>query len=231
MANAFVEELQKMTVRFNISGAGSSRAFLEERLATAKGDLAASENALKAFQLKYRALSAPQQAEASVRTLAELTAQLNAQEMQLSMLRRTLADSSQEVKNAKQSISVLKAQIVRFEKGPGSGVVPSFGSLPAREQEYLNLMRTFKTNEATYELLTKQYEMAKINEANDVSSIQVIQKAVVPEKKVKPERARIVLTYTFTAFILAVLLAVGRHLLDSMPADQKRQWKTLAGKG
>jgi uncharacterized protein involved in exopolysaccharide biosynthesis len=103
--------------------------------------------------------------------------------------------------------------------------------LPAREQEYLNLMRTFKTNEATYELLTKQYEMAKINEANDVSSIQVIQKAVVPEKKVKPERARIVLTYTFTAFILAVLLAVGRHLLDSMPADQKRQWKTLAGKG
>jgi len=230
MANAFVEELQRLTVSLNITGAGSNRAFLEERLAKVKAELDLSENQLKKYQTDYQALSAPQQAEATMKTLAELTAQLNAREIELSILRRTLSDSTQEVKNMKQSIAVLKSQITRFEKGSGSGMVPAFGAIPEREKIFLNLMRTFKTNEATHELLSKQLELAKLSEANDVSALQIIQKAVPPERKYRPERAKIVLAYTFTAFVMAVVLALVQEYLNNMPTDRKEQWLALVRK-
>jgi len=230
MANAFVEELQRLTVRLNITGAGSNRAFLEERIAKVKAELDEAENKLKKFQTDYRALSAPQQAETTVRTLSALTAQLNSQEIELSMMRRGMAESSQEVKNLKQSIAALKAQIARYESGSGSGMVAGFGAIPEREKLYLNLMRTFKTNEATYELLAKQLELAKVSEANDVSTIQVIQKALPPERKSRPERSRIVITYTFTAFLFAVTLALLQEYLRTVPEESKKQWLALLGR-
>jgi len=230
MANAFVEELQRLTVRLNITGAGSNRAFLEERIAKVKVELDETENRLKKFQTDYRALSAPQQAESTVRTLSALTAQLNTQEIELSMMRRGMAESSQEVKNLKQSIAALRAQIARYESGSGSGIVAGFGAIPEREKLYLNLMRSFKTSEATYELLSKQLELAKVSEANEVSTIQVIQKALPPERKSRPERAKIVLAYTFTAFLFAVTLAVLQEYLHGVPAENKQQWLALLGR-
>jgi len=230
MANAFVEELQRLTVRLNITGAGSNRAFLEERIAKVKVELDETENRLKKFQTDYRALSAPQQAESTVRTLSALTAQLNTQEIELSMMRRGMAESSQEVKNLKQSIAALRAQIARYESGSGSGIVAGFGAIPEREKLYLNLMRSFKTSEATYELLSKQLELAKVSEANEVSTIQVIQKALPPERKSRPERAKIVLAYTFTAFLFAVTLALVQEYLHGVPAENKQQWLALLGR-
>lgn len=230
MANAFVEELQRMTVRLNITGAGSNRTFLEERIARVKAELDETENRLKKFQTDSRAITPSQQAESTVRTISALTAQLNSQEIELSMMRRGMAESSQEVKNLKQSIAALKSQIARYESGSGGGMVAGFGAIPEREKLYLNLMRSFKTSEATYELLAKQLELAKVSEANDVSTIQVIQKAVPPERKSRPERAKIILAYTFTAFLCAVALALLQEYLHTVPEENKNQWLALLGR-
>jgi len=91
-------------------------------------------------------------------------------------------------------------------------------------------MREFKTQESLVELLTRQHEMTKLTEARDVSPFQVILKAKVPERKVRPERAKIVISYTFTAFVAAVMLALLLSYLERMPADAKSQWKSLIGR-
>jgi len=204
MANDLIEELQKMTVKSNTTGAGNNRAFLEERLAKAKTNLEIAADNLKNFQEKNKALSFTDQAAGSIKGIAELEAQVADKEVQLALLRRTLTDSTPEVKNLNTVIANLKAQIARYESGKGGGVVPMLGSAPELAKEYLTVLRSFKTNEAIVELLTKQYEMARISEANDVPTLQVLQKAVVPEKKSRPARAKIVLTAAFLALFFSI---------------------------
>lgn len=204
MANDLIAELQKMTVTFNTTGAGNNRAFLEERLAKAKANLEISADTLKKFQEKNKALSFTDQAAGSIKGIAELEALVADKEVQLALLRRTLTDSTPEVKNLKTVIANLKAQIARYESGKGGGVVPKLGSAPELAKEYLTVMRGFKTSEAIVELLTKQYEMAKMSEANDVPTLQVLQKAVAPERKSRPARARIVLTAAFVALFFSI---------------------------
>jgi uncharacterized protein involved in exopolysaccharide biosynthesis len=227
MANAFAEELQRMTVDLSAKGAGSNRAFLEDRIAKSKEDLTASENALKEFQLKHKALNIPQQAEITVREVAELNGQLTAQEMVLANLRRTLTDSSQEVKTAMLTIASIKAKIARLEGGTGGGTVPLLGAVPELGQEYLHLMRRFKTDESMHDLLVRQYEMARLTEANNVSTIQIIQKARVPDRKSKPQRALKVMMAAVTAFFFSILYAFALDYVGRMPDEEKQRCRDL----
>ena len=222
IANAYVEELEKLTVGLSTYGAGQNRVFYDQRLAKAKVDLAKAEEALKTFQEKNRAFQVPQQAEAAVTGIAQLRAQLAMQEIQLTTLRRTYTDSSQEVRNAQTAIAGLKSQIARLEQG-GHDVIPGFGSVPALGQEYVRLMRAFKFQETLVEALTKQFELSKIGEANNVSTVQVIQKARVPDKKSRPKRARIVLLCTFLAFSCSTCSVIARYHYDNIPADTRER--------
>src|SRR6185369_10086037 len=188
----------------SMTGAGNTRAFLEERIAKAREDLTQAENNVKAFQAKYKTLDAAQQAGISTSAITQLTAQLTSQEIQLGVLRRTYTDSSQEVKSLQQSISVLRSKIDKLQNGGGTGILPGFEQIPERGQEYLHLMRKFKTAESVYEMLVKQYEVAKLNSENDVSTIQVIQKALVPERKSKPARSRLIFMATFVALVSSI---------------------------
>jgi len=230
IANAYVEELGKLAISLNVVGAGQNRTFLEERLSRARGDLVRAEENLKAFQSRNKAVNVSAQAEATIKGVAELRAQLALQEVQLATYRRKFTDSIEEVKNLATSVANLRSQIAQLEGAGVSSSMPSVGSVPAIGQEYVRLMREFKIQESLVELLTKQFEMTKLTEARDVSPFQVILKAKVPERKVQPERAKIVISYTFTAFIAAVLLALLLSYLERMPADAKSQWKSLIGR-
>lgn len=227
LANAFVDELGKLTVRLNVTGAGQNKTFLEGRLAKAKVDLAKAEDSLKDFQTRNKVLDVPEQAKVSIAGVAELRAQLAAQEVQLATLRSTLTDQSQEVKNVKASIANIRGQIARLEgEGRGSSI-PSVGTAPSLGQEYLRLMREFKIQETLVELLTKQYEMAKLNEVKDVSGLQVLQKARVPDKKTKPKRALIVLFVTFASFMSSLFLAFIMEYAERMPDGERERWRAL----
>jgi len=230
MANAYVEELGKLAIRLDVAGAGQNRTFLEERLSSAKGDLIKAEENLRAFQARNKAVNVSAQAEATIKGVAELRAQLALQEVQLATYRRRFTESIQEVKNLATSVANLRSQIAKLEGAGESSSLPSVGSVPAIGQEYVRLMREFKTQESLVELLTRQFELTKLTEARDVSPFQVIQEAKVPERKVKPERAKIVVTYTFTAFMAAVILALLLNHLERMPAEAKSQWKSLIGR-
>lgn len=192
MANAYVEELGNLAVRLNVAGAGQNRTFLEERLAKAKAELSKAEDNLKTFQAKNKAINVAAQAEATIKGVAELRAQLAVQEVQLATYRRQFTDSSQEVKNLATSVSNLRRQIAKLEGTDNDSALPSVGAVPAIGQEYVRLMREFKIQESLVEMLSKQYEMSKFSQAKDVSPVQVIQSAKVPERKSRPKRLKII---------------------------------------
>jgi uncharacterized protein involved in exopolysaccharide biosynthesis len=227
MANAYVEELGKLAIRMNVTGAGQNRNFLEERLAMARGDLAKAEEKLKAFQSKNKAVQVTTQAQATIQGIAALRAQLASNEVQLATYRLRYTESSQEVKNLVTMVSNLKSQIAKLEGAGENSSIPSVGSVPAIREEYIRLMREFKIQESLVELLTKQYEMASLNEAKDVFPFQVILKAKAPERKSKPLRALIVISATFAAFSFSFLLAFVRENFARMPEENIKRWKSL----
>ncbi|HTP64555.1 MAG TPA: Wzz/FepE/Etk N-terminal domain-containing protein [Geobacteraceae bacterium] len=224
MANAYVEELGKLAVRLNVTGAGQNRSFLDEQLATAKADLAKAEDKLKEFQAKNGAVHMTSQAEADIKGLAEMKAQLAGQEVQLATYRRRFTESSQDVKNLSTSVANLRGQIAKLEGGR-SGSVLSVGSVPTLEQEYIRLMREFKIQESLVELLTKQYEIASFSEAKAISPFQVILKANVPERKSKPVRMKMVILSISITLLFSILLSFILENMDRVPEHNKEQWR------
>jgi tyrosine-protein kinase Etk/Wzc len=224
IAGAYVDELAKLVAEMGVTGAGVNRTFLEGRLAKAKADLARAEDNLKAFQLRRKAIDVPEQAKASIEGIAMLQAQLVVQETQLAAVRSRFTDTMPETMDLKATIINLKRQIAQMEgKGSGSSIIPT-GSVPQIGQEYVRVMREFKIQETLVELLTKQYELAKLSEAKSVSNIQVIQKPHVPDKKVKPKRILIVLGVTILAFLSSISWAVIRDYLHNMPDNERQRW-------
>ena len=126
LANAYAEELGKLTVRLNITGAGKNRGYLENRLVKAKTDLTKAEEALKIFQSSNKAFDVPEQAKASIQGAAQLKAQLAVQEVQLAGMRSRFTDTTQEVMDAKAAIAKLKAQMAQVEGGGGGALSPQW---------------------------------------------------------------------------------------------------------
>jgi uncharacterized protein involved in exopolysaccharide biosynthesis len=216
IANAYVEQLSNVIIKLNSTGATQNRKFLEERISKTKSDLSQAEENLKSFQSKNKALDLTEQTKGTIKIAAELIAQLANEEIKLLSLQRALTDSSQEVKNQKLVVFNLKKQQNTLEGNLKGGAIPSIGSIPDLGQEYVRLTREFKIQENLLELFTKQYEMAKLTELNDVPTIQVIQKAIIPDKKIKPKRAVIVMLSTFTAFIFIILYVFAIESLDKL---------------
>jgi capsule polysaccharide export protein KpsE/RkpR len=223
MANAFVEELGKVVVDLNIIGAGQNRGFLEKRLTQARADLSLAEERLRGFQSANKALDVPEQAKVTIEGVALLRAELATQEVQLAALRSRLTDNTQEVRDLKASIGKLQHEIVKLEGAGGNGAIPSVGDLRGIGQEYVRLMREFKIQETLVELLTKQYEMARLTEARDVSTLQVLQEARAPDRKSKPKRSLIALLATLVTSLFAVFVAFLLEYVDHMnQGDRER---------
>ena len=227
IANAYVEELGKLAAKLTTTGAGTNRVFLEERLNEAKVDLAAAEDTLKIFQTRNKSVAVTDQARTTLEGVALLRAQLVAQEVQMAAMLRQFTNESQDVKSAKATIASLRGQIARLEGSNSEGSMPGVGAMPQLGQEYMRLMREFKIQETLVELLTKQYEMTKLNEAKDLAPFQVLQQARAPELKSKPNRSLIVLMAAFASGFLMVLVAFVCEFVSNLSNDDRKRWQEL----
>jgi uncharacterized protein involved in exopolysaccharide biosynthesis len=229
IANAYVEELDRLMKNVNVTGSGQKRIFLEKRLVAARADLVKAEEALRSFQSRHKTIVIEKQAEATIKGIAELRAQLVANEVQLATFRRQFTESSQEVKNAKSAVNNLRGQIARFEgAGTEDDAIPSVGSVPAIGQEHLRLMREFKTQEAIVDTLNKQRELASISEASTVSTLQVLQTATPPDFKSKPSRRKLVMLVTLSALLLSTAFAFVLENVEKMTDEEKERWRSSA---
>ena len=205
IANSYVEELDIINRKVNISEGQRKRIFLEKRLQSVKQDLIKAETSLKSFQEKYKLVSIDEQAKVAIEGAAEIKAQIIAVQTELEVLKDFGTEKQNEAVRLQATIKELQKQLSNIESGGDEKqfYIP-FNELPELGIQLARLMREFKIQENVFELLTSQYEMAKIEEAKDIDTIQVLDVAVPSDKKAKPKRSLIVILCSFFAFFCSV---------------------------
>jgi capsule polysaccharide export protein KpsE/RkpR len=236
ISQAYVEELNELLTKVNTSAAHRERVFVEGRLNEIGKDLSAAEKEFSEFASQNNAIDVPQQAKAIVEGAARLEAQLIAAESQLQGLEQIYTSQNVRVRQLRAQVAELRRQ---RDKLSGKDVdlatggtltsdqsYPSMRQLPLLGVKYLDLYRKNKVNEAVFELLTKQYELAKIQEAKDVPSVQILDAAEVPQKKSFPHRFWIMLGGMCLSFAMGVVWVVASELWQR--TDREDPWKILA---
>jgi uncharacterized protein involved in exopolysaccharide biosynthesis len=205
MANAFVEELKSLAGGLAISEAGQRRMFFEEQIRHTKESLSIAEEEVKGFQQRTGAFQVDAQAKAIIEGIANLRARIAAKEVEAKVLRSFATAQNPDLQRTEEEIRALRTELEKVESGKGRGFDPlmSYGRMPAIGTEYLRKLRQLKYNETLYELLVKQFELAKLDEARDAVVIQVIDRAVPPERKSRPKISLIVMMSTFLGFLLS----------------------------
>jgi uncharacterized protein involved in exopolysaccharide biosynthesis len=206
MANAFVEEMVGVSKGLAITEAAQRRLFFEEQLKDVKISLTRAEEGIKGFQEKTGALKIDDQAKAVIQGIGNLRAQIAAREVQYKVAQTFATPQNPDLQRIEEELRGLKAELNKLEQKGGNNHDPLMptGRMPSVGMEYLRKLRDVKYNETLYELMAKQYEMAKLDEARDAVVIQIIDKAVLPERKVKPKRALIVVLSTVAGFLCSM---------------------------
>jgi uncharacterized protein involved in exopolysaccharide biosynthesis len=210
MANAFVEELKSLAGGLAISEAGQRRMFFEDQLRQTKVSLTRAEEDIKGFQQRTGMFQVDAQARAIIEGIARLRAGIAVKEVEAKVLRSFATAQNPDLQRVEEEIRALRIELEKVETSKGSGVDPlmSSGRVPEMGTEYLRKLRQLKYNETIFELLSKQYELAKLDEAKDAVVIQVIDRAVPPERKSGPRRAQIVLLSTVTMAFFSVFIVL-----------------------
>ena len=219
MANAYVEELEKLTKVLAVTEAGKRRIFFEREVKMAMDDLSAAEVGLKQTQEKTGMIMLTPQATAIIEEVTSLRAGIAAKEVEVQAMRSFATAENPDLMRAEQEVAAMQVQLRKLEHGRASAADVPVENVPAAGLEYLRKFRDVKYHEALFELLAKQYEAAKIDEARDSLLVQQLDKAVPPDRKSGPYRSLIVLGSTFFATLLAVLFAFAMERLEQAKDD------------
>lgn len=202
LAEAYIEELDKLVNKGSNSAARRERIFLEERLKSIKSDLDASILALGNFSSRNATMDLQKQGEATVEAAGKLQGELIVAQSELSGLKATYTDDNARVRQLRGRVDELQRQL-RKMGGVGEDVdgaalnsdqlLPSIRKLPLLGVTYYDLYRQVTIQSTIYEILTKQYELAKVQEAREIPPIKVLDEPDVPEKRSFPHRKMIVL--------------------------------------
>jgi tyrosine-protein kinase Etk/Wzc len=234
VANLFVEELDEINRKTNASQAKNTRIFVEERLAQTQKYLTLAEENLKSFKEKNKAIALDEQMKAIIQGAADLKAQLVLDEIQLNVLKRNMSDSHPQVQQLRSKINEIEKQLDLLElgnsektKGEGKALDVPFSKVPALSLELARLTREEKIQEAVFELLTQQYEQAKIQEAKDTPTIQVLDKASPPERRSRPKRAASVGIAAVASLFLSVIFVFGVEYLKNSKTRNPEGFKKM----
>jgi uncharacterized protein involved in exopolysaccharide biosynthesis len=215
LANAYVDELHRLTESLAVTEAAQRRLFFEKQLKEAKENLANAEAALQKTQEQTGLIRLDEQGRAIIEAVARLRAQIAAKEVQLAAMRSFATQNNPEYVLAREELSGLRVELSKLEKAGGASVGDIFvptGRVPEVGLEYVRKLRDVKYFETMFELLAKQYELAKADEAKDSSVIQVLDRAIPPDKKSKPLRRQIVILAAFFGLLVAAVAVLGREL-------------------
>ena len=232
MANAYVEEYKKFSATIAVTEASQRRLFFEQQLVQAKEDLANAEEALKQTQQKTGLIQLDGQARAVIESVAQLRGQVAAKEVQIRAMHQFASEQNPDLQLAEQELAGLQSEVARMgaASGRSSGdfLMPK-GSVPAAGLDYVRKLRDVKYNETIFELLAKQFEIAKIDEARQGSVVQLVDKAIPPDKKSSPKRLLIVACSAIAGFVLAIFWVLFSEALRLARKDprQREQLNTL----
>jgi len=193
--------------------------FFEQQLSQAKLNLADSEVALKKVQEKTGFIRPEGQAEVLITAVANLRAQIAAKEVQLRAMRTFATGNNPEYIQLQEELNGLRAQLHKAETGVNAGngdIGVATSRMPEVGLEYIRRLRDVKYNEAMFEILAKQFEIAKLDEAKDKGLLQIVDKAIEPDRKSKPKRAMIILLGALIGGFIAVCRAFYKEWKDEV---------------
>ena len=209
MANRYVDELRDMTSHLALTEAQQRRVFFEAQLRQTRDRLTAAQQALQASGFNPGALKAEPKAAAD--SYARMRAEVTAAEVRLQTMRRGLADTAPEVQQQLAQLDALRAQLGKVE-----ATTPSDGG-----PDYISKYRQFKYEETLFDLFSRQYELARLDESREGALIQVVDSAVPPERKSKPKRTLTTIVTALAAFFALSGFVVMRYLLQQSAATPR----------
>lgn len=220
IANAYISELYDMNSHLAITEAAQRRIFFENEVAQEKKQLNAAEDNLAAMQRKTGVIQLTGQTAILIETIAQLRAKIQASQVDLQAMQTFATSENPDIQRLKEQISTMQAQLVKLENGqqqtnPGNITVPA-GRIPEDIVEYSRKYRDVQYHEELYELLSRQYEAARIDEAKAAPVIQVVDYATPSDKRSGPKRSLILLGSVFLGFTGSCFWVLLMHGLTVM---------------
>src|SRR6266699_3090185 len=245
MASAYVDQLNSLASELSTSSAHRERVFLEERLKVAKQDLDDASNQLAQFSSKNSTLDIQQEGKAMLDAAGTIAGELIAAQSQLEGLRQIYTDNNSRVRSLNARVAELRKQLEKLGGTETTNVngaalssgksadpaaaqtsglpYPTIRSLPLLGAKYADFYRRAKIQETVFELLTEQYELAKVQEAKETPSVKVLDPARIPEKKSFPPRLVIMFLGTFLACAISVVWVLGAARWEEVDPQDPRK--------
>jgi uncharacterized protein involved in exopolysaccharide biosynthesis len=219
IANAYVDALWQVNKRLALTTGAQRRLFFEQQVELERKPLADAEDAFREIQQKTGVIELAGQEELTLRSIAQLHAEIQARELQIQILRTTATEQNTDVQKLESEIAGLKTQLQQAEGSAGDaddGTFVPAGKLPQAGLEYLRRARDLRYHEALYELLLRQSEQARVEEAKDPALIQVVDPAIPPDKRSWPPRT-----------LLVLLAAVGAAFMLTGFVPMRAEWRRM----
>ena len=225
IANAWVEELRALNQNLALTEAAQRRAFFEQKLVAERNALSQAELALQQIEQQTGIIQPDAQTRALIGEVAEVRAQIAAKEVQLQSMGSYATPNNPDVKRVETELAKLRAQFASLSRtqataAPSEGnlQVPT-GRVAGAGLEYLQAARELKYHESLYDFLSRQLEAARIDEAKSAVVVQVVDKAVEPEKKSSPRRLLIIAVTALLSFLVVALGTLVREGLQRRRQD------------
>ena len=230
IANSYVTNLDRLNRTLTVTKAGQTRVFLGRRLVETKINLVREEEALREFQVKNKTVAIEPQAQAMMHAAATTQGQIIAHEVQLEVMNTYLSQDNPEVVRMRSVLDELRKQLYVMESGkggkgmlPGDRLHPAMITVPTLALSYARALRELKVQETLYAMLTSQYEQAKLAEARDTPTVQVLDPAIPAERKSKPSIRDNMMIAGVASLFVGIFFAFLLEYLGRFRAQQKEQ--------
>ncbi len=232
IAQEYVEELNRVVIKVNTSSAHRERVFLEERLGQVKQDLESAEKNFSEFASENTALDIPNQGKAMIEAVATMEGQYVGAETELEGLKQLYSDGNVRVRTVQARVEELRRALEKdlgaksgeLSTGPnGQLLYPSIRELPVLGVSYADLFRNTKLQEAIFETLTQEYELARVEEAKETPTVKVLDAPDVPEKKSFPPRLLIIVSGAMLVLVGAAIWILGKERWDNTEPENPRK--------
>jgi len=222
LANGYVEQFRSLSQHLAITEAAQRRLFFEQELDKAKNNLGGAEDALKETEQKTGLFQLDSQARALIESAASLRAQITAREVQIQGMETYATGENAQLVQARTELDSLRAQLAKLggsAESSGDELIVPKGAVPAAGIEYAHKLRDLKYAETIYEILARQFEVAKLDEAREGAVIQVVDAAVPPDKRSFPKRSLMVMVATAVGFLIGLVAVLVHAGFSRMKTD------------
>lgn len=211
IANAYVEELDRINKNVVMTSGKRTRVFIGAKLKESEGELRRIEEQIKIFQEKHQAINIDDQSKAMIEAIGNVKGQLISKEVALETMLSYTTPNHPQAELLKREVDELKGKLRELGEGNSKGdrnskdVFIPMSKIPNIANQYVSLLRDQKVQETLFQLLRQQYEMAGIQEAKDTPTVQILNLAKPAEKRTKPKRRMIILFSTLSAVFVSIL--------------------------